>query len=116
MNETGPGQDCHDIVVVSDMHLGEGRPRGAHRYSPTDDFFHDASFARFLEFLTNKYAQDPSALVLVLMEIAAGIFVLEMLGITNLFPQLDSLSSGKRKGILGVAFVGLLLLASIESS
>ena len=57
-----------------------------------------------------------AALVLVLMEIAAGIFVLEMLGVTSLFPQLDSLSSRKRRGILAVAFCGLFLLASIESS
>jgi hypothetical protein len=57
-----------------------------------------------------------AALVLVLMEIAAGIFVMEMLGITNLFSQLDSLPSSKRRGILFVSFFGLLMLASIESS
>jgi hypothetical protein len=57
-----------------------------------------------------------AALVLVLMEIAAGIFALEMLGITNMFSQLGHLSTGKRRIILGCALGGLFLLAGIESS
>jgi hypothetical protein len=57
-----------------------------------------------------------AALVLVLMEIAAGIFALEMLGITNMFAQLGHLSTGRRRMILGCALGGLFLLAGIESS
>jgi hypothetical protein len=57
-----------------------------------------------------------AALVLVLMEVAAGLFLLEMLGITSLFPHLGHLSTAKRNTILAVAFTGLLLLAGIESS
>jgi hypothetical protein len=57
-----------------------------------------------------------AALVIVLMEIAAGIFVMEMLGITNMFAQLGHLSTGKRRMILGCALGGLFLLAGIESS
>src|SRR5438132_1459454 len=57
-----------------------------------------------------------AALVIVLMEIAAGIFAMEMLGITSFFPKLDLLPSSRRRIILVVALAGLLLLACIESS
>ncbi|GAC1596016.1 MAG: hypothetical protein NVS4B10_04800 [Myxococcales bacterium] len=57
-----------------------------------------------------------AALVVVLMEIAAGIFAMEMLGITNFFPKLALLPSSRRRIILAVSFGGLLLLACIESS
>jgi hypothetical protein len=57
-----------------------------------------------------------AALVLVLMEIAAGIFALEMLGITSMFSQLGHLSTSRRRVILATALTGLFLLASIESS
>src|SRR5438128_4524018 len=57
-----------------------------------------------------------AALVIVLMEIAAGIFAMEMLGITSFFPKLDLLPSSRRRIILVVALAGLLLLACIECS
>jgi hypothetical protein len=57
-----------------------------------------------------------AALVLVLMEIAAGIFAMEMLGVTNMFAQLGHLSTGRRRLILGCAIGGLFLLAGIEST
>lgn len=52
--------------MISDLHLGEGRAAGSQRYSPTEDFFHDEAFARFLAHLERRYADDPSRLVLVL--------------------------------------------------
>ncbi len=57
-----------------------------------------------------------AALVIVLMEIAAGIFVMEMLGITSFFPKMDLLPLSRRRIILFVSLGGLLLLACIESS
>lgn len=57
-----------------------------------------------------------AALVIVLMEIAAGIFLLDTLGITELFPQLGTLSKNRRRVIAVAAFLGLFLLAAIESS
>jgi hypothetical protein len=57
-----------------------------------------------------------AALVVVLMEVAAGIFAMEMLGITSFFPKLDLLPSSRRKMILFVSLGGLLMLACIESS
>jgi UDP-2,3-diacylglucosamine pyrophosphatase LpxH len=58
--------EAPDLVVVSDLHLGEGRRAGSQRYSPTEDFFLDEAFARFLAHLEQRYADDPSRLVLVL--------------------------------------------------
>ena len=60
------GRADHDLVVLSDLHLGEGRDERIARYSPTEDFFHDRAFARLLEHLSARYADDPGRLVLVL--------------------------------------------------
>lgn len=57
-----------------------------------------------------------AALVIVLMEAAAGIFLMEALGMTDLFPKIARLPKGKRQLILVVAATGLLLLACVESS
>ncbi len=57
-----------------------------------------------------------AALVVVLMEVAAGIFALEMLGITSFFPKMDLLPASRRRIILFVALGGLFLLACIECS
>lgn len=57
-----------------------------------------------------------AALVIVLMEVTTGMFVMEMLGITNLFPQMSALPASRRRLVLGVSFMSLLLLAGIESS
>lgn len=57
-----------------------------------------------------------AALVIVLMEVAAGIFVMESLGITHLFPKLSGLPVSRRRVIFLVALAGLLLLACVEAS
>src|SRR2546423_4480426 len=57
-----------------------------------------------------------AALVVVLMEVAAGIFAMEMLGITSFFPKLDLLPASRRRIILVVSVGGLMLLACIECS
>jgi hypothetical protein len=57
-----------------------------------------------------------AALVIVLMEVAAGIFVMESLGITRLFPRLATLPASRRRIIFVTALAGLALLACIEAS
>jgi hypothetical protein len=57
-----------------------------------------------------------SALVIVLMEIALGIFIMDMLGITDLLPKLQGMPAARRRLILGLALGGLFFLASVESS
>lgn len=57
-----------------------------------------------------------SALVIVLMEAAVGIFIMDMLGITELFPRLAAMPQSQRRMILGVSLGGLFFLASVESS
>jgi hypothetical protein len=57
-----------------------------------------------------------AALVIVLMETAVGIFVMDMLEITDLFPKLSGISVGKRRLILCVGLTGLFFLAAVESS
>ena len=57
-----------------------------------------------------------AALVVVLMEVAAGVFAMEMLGITSFFPKLELLPRSRRRMILAVALGGLFMLACIEAS
>ncbi|MDH3518951.1 MAG: hypothetical protein OEM49_00715 [Myxococcales bacterium] len=57
-----------------------------------------------------------SALVIVLMETALGFFVMDMLGITDLFPKLAHVPAARRRLILSLALGGLLFLACVESS
>ncbi len=53
-----------DLVVLSDLHLGEGLSAPP-RYSPMEDFFYDGEFRRLLDHLRWEYS-DPDSLVLVL--------------------------------------------------
>jgi hypothetical protein len=57
-----------------------------------------------------------SALVIVLMEAAVGIFVMDMLGITELFPKLAGIPSSRRRLILCLGLAALFFLAAVESS
>jgi hypothetical protein len=57
-----------------------------------------------------------SALVIVLMETALGIFLMDMLGITDLLPRLHAIPAARRRLILGAALCGLFFLACVESS
>jgi hypothetical protein len=57
-----------------------------------------------------------SALVLVLMEAALGIFLMDMLGITELFPKLSMIPRSRRRLILWLAVGGLFFLSGVEAS
>ena len=57
-----------------------------------------------------------SALILVLMEVAIGIFLMDMLGITELFPRLATIPASRRRVILSIAVFGLFFLAAVEGS
>lgn len=59
---------------------------------------------------------DVSALVIVMLEIVLGIFLMEALGITNIFPQIASMTLSKRRILLYAALLGLLFLASVEAA
>jgi hypothetical protein len=50
------------------------------------------------------------------MEAAVGIFIMDMLGITDLFPKLATVPPSRRRLVLGVAVAALFFLASVESS
>ncbi|MBN2527137.1 MAG: metallophosphoesterase [Deltaproteobacteria bacterium] len=54
-----------DLIIISDFHLGEGR-RDKRRYAPTEDFFHDEDFSRFLEYIDETYNGKHEDVTLVL--------------------------------------------------
>src|SRR2546427_6441230 len=57
-----------------------------------------------------------AALVIVLMEIAAGVFAMEMLGITSFFPKLELIPRSRRRIILVVAVGGLLVVVGVQAA
>ncbi len=57
-----------------------------------------------------------SALVLVLMEAALGIFIMDMLGITEFFPKLSTVPRARRRLILWLGLAGLFFLSGVEGS
>ncbi len=57
-----------------------------------------------------------SALVLVLMEAVLGIFVMDILGLTQLFPKIGTMPRSRRRPSLWPALLGLFLRSTVESS
>jgi len=64
--EASDGAEPAELVVVSDLHLGEGVILPPAHYSPMEEFFHDAAFARLLEHLREQHRERPSRLMLLL--------------------------------------------------
>jgi len=69
------------------------------------------------DYLTNSLrTSDVAALVIVLMEASMGVFLLESLRITHLFPTMSSMNDQMRRRVMWAALTLLLILACIESS
>ena len=51
------------IVVVSDLHLSEGRSARTGKLAPTEDFFFDEEFARFLAYLDASRAEPVNLVI-----------------------------------------------------
>ena len=61
-------------------------------------------------------ASDVAALFIIAIEVILGLFLMESLGVTRLFPVINALDDKKRKAIIWATFSFLLVFASIESS
>lgn len=59
---------------------------------------------------------DVAALVIIMVEIAMGLFLLESLRITKLFPVIGHMDDKMRKRMMVITFTILFVLASIEAS
>jgi hypothetical protein len=69
------------------------------------------------DYMTNNLrTSDVAALVIIFMEASMGLFLLETLRVTHLFPRMSSMHDQMRRRIMWAALVLLLILASIESS
>ena len=69
------------------------------------------------DYLTNSLkTSDVAALVIILMEASMGLFLLESLRITNLFPRIASMEDRKRRKLMLASLIFLIILAAIESS
>lgn len=67
------------------------------------------------DYIMNFKVSDIAALVIILVEVSMGLFLMESLRITRLFPVIGSLNDKIRIRMVIVSFVFLLLLASIEA-
>src|SRR6202041_1522204 len=58
---------------------------------------------------------DIAALVIIMVEISMGLFLMESLRITSLFPVIGALSDKMRVRMMIITFAILLLMASVEA-
>lgn len=58
---------------------------------------------------------EVAALVIILVEMSLGLFLMESLHITRLFPVISSLDDRLRRNIIWILFIFLFVLASVES-
>jgi hypothetical protein len=64
----------------------------------------------------SQKTSDVAALVIILMEASMGLFLLESLRITQLFPRIASMDDRMRRRLMIASLVFLIILAAIESS
>ncbi len=67
-------------------------------------------------YIGNMKTSDIAALVIILIEMAMGLFLFESLRITHLFPIISSMDDKLRRRMMFVTFFILAILASIEAS
>jgi hypothetical protein len=65
---------------------------------------------------SNLRTSDVAALVIILMEASMGLFLLESLRITQLFPKIASMDDRMRRRLMLTSLIFLVILAAIESS
>ncbi len=69
------------------------------------------------DYITNNLrTSDVAALVIILMEASMGLFLLESLRITQLFPKIASMDDRMRHRLMLASLIFLVILAGIESS
>ncbi len=69
------------------------------------------------DYMTNRLrTSDVAALVIIFVEATMGLFLMETLRITHLFPVMSSMNDKTRKRVMWAALILLVILASIESS
>jgi hypothetical protein len=69
------------------------------------------------DYITNNLrTSDVAALVIILMEASMGLFLLESLRITQLFPKIASMEDRMRRRLMLASLIFLVILAGIESS
>src|SRR5262249_58408615 len=66
-------------------------------------------------FMGGYRTADIAALVIIMVEISMGLFLMESLRITRLFPVIGALSDKTRVRMVVITFLILLMMASIEA-
>ena len=66
-------------------------------------------------FIGSLRTADIAALVIIMVEISMGLFLMESLRVTRLFPVIGALPDKMRVRMIGITFVILLLMAGVEA-
>src|SRR6185503_20274775 len=66
-------------------------------------------------FIGSFRTADIAALVIIMVEVSMGLFLMESLRVTRLFPVIGALPDKMRVRMIGITFLILLLMASIEA-
>jgi len=67
-------------------------------------------------YLGNYKTADVAAMVIILVELAMGLYLMEALRITRLFPVVGQMDDKMRRKMVWISFSILLILATVESS
>ena len=67
-------------------------------------------------YIGNFKVSDVAALVIILVEISMGLFLMESLRITHLFPVIGQLDDRMRRKMIWISFTLLFTLAGVESA
>ena len=67
-------------------------------------------------YIGSYHTSDVAVVVIILIELTMGLFVMESLRITRLFPTIGSMDDKMRRRIIWIAFSLLAILAGIESA
>lgn len=67
-------------------------------------------------YIANFKISDVAALVIILVEISMGLFLMESLRITHLFPVIGQLDDRMRRKMIWISFTLLFTLAGVESA
>jgi len=58
-----PKED-HNLIILSDFHISGGKLPGSGKYRPTENFFYDKEFGRFIDFLIKTRGELPWKMII----------------------------------------------------
>jgi UDP-2,3-diacylglucosamine pyrophosphatase LpxH len=99
-------ESMHDIVVMSDLHLGRGLDPETRRYHLLETFFYDEDFKRFCQYICDDVARRGAALRLVLNG--------DVFDLLRIDPEAPSAESNSRERRFGPTLTPAVAARTVE--